>query len=115
VRPKRAGYCAGVSIAVSLDELEATLRGYPWGYLVTVTDEQRAHLLAVPTKFVDGVLTMETGRGARTNAAARPDVTMVFPSASGTELSLIVDGRAHVFDDHVEVTPTTAVLHRPAL
>jgi hypothetical protein len=104
-----------VSIAVSLSELDATLAGYPWGYLVTVSDAQRAHLLAVPTQYVDGVFALSAGRGTRSNATARPDVTMVFPPASGAEHTLIVDGRASVFDDHIEVAPTNAVLHRPAL
>ncbi len=104
-----------VSIAVSLADLHTKLAEYPWGYLVTVSDQQRAHSLAVPTHYVDGVLAMSAGGGTRANATARPDVTMVFPPASGTEYSLIVDGRAQVFVDHIEFTPTNAVLHRPPL
>lgn len=104
-----------MSIAVELAELDAALAAYPWGYLVTVADDQRAHLLAVPTQYIDGVFALSAGRGTRANATARPDVTMVFPPASGTEHTLIVDGRAQVFEDHVEVTPSKAVLHRPAL
>jgi hypothetical protein len=104
-----------MSIAVSLDELESKLALYPWGFLITVSDAGRAHSLAVPTQYVDGVLAASAGRGTRANATARPELTMVFPPASGTEFSLIVDGVARVFDDHVEVTPTSAVLHRPAL
>ena len=45
----------------------------------------------------------------------RPQVTLVFSGASGTEYSLIVDGDAKAYDDHVEVTPTWAVMHRPAI
>jgi hypothetical protein len=104
-----------MSIAVALADLDLTLQSYPWGYLVTVSDQQRAHSLAVPTQYVDGVFAMVAGRGTMANASARPNVTMVFPPASGTEYSLIVDGTARAFDDHVEVTPTSAVLHRPAL
>jgi hypothetical protein len=104
-----------MSIAVGLDELAATLAERPWGYLITVTDDQRTRILSVPTQLTDGVLTMSAGRGACANAAARPDVTMVFPPASGTDLTLIVDGRARVVGDRIEVAPTAAVLHRPAL
>ena len=100
---------------MSLAELQTKLDQYPWGYLVTVSDQQRAHSLAVPSQYVDGVLTVSAGGGTRANAMARPDVTMVFPPASGTEYSLIIDGRAQVFADHIEFTPTSAVLHRPAL
>ncbi|MCU1360642.1 MAG: hypothetical protein JWN99_1931 [Ilumatobacteraceae bacterium] len=104
-----------MSIAVALTDLENTVVQYPWGYFVTVSDQQRAHLVSVPTQYVDGVFALAAGRGTRANATARPDVTMVFPPASGTEFTLIVDGAAQVFDDHIEVTPTNAVLHRPAL
>jgi hypothetical protein len=104
-----------VSIIVPLHELEAKLAEHPWGFLVTVSDDQRAHSLAVPTQFVDGVLAATAGRTSRANASARPEVTMVFPPASGHDCSLIVDGRARVFDDHVEITPASAVLHRAAL
>lgn len=104
-----------MSIAVTLADLEAELAQYPWGYLVTVSDDQRAHMLGVPTQFVDGVFAVSAGRGTRANAVARPRITMLFPPASGTEYSLIVDGTAKVFDEHIEITPTNAVLHRPAL
>lgn len=104
-----------MSIEVPLDELESRLAHYPWGYLVTVRDDGRAQSLAVPTLMVDGTLVATIGRGAALNATARPNVTMLFPGASGQELSLIVDGEARVDGDRIEVTPTWAVLHRPAL
>ena len=104
-----------MSIAVPLDELEERLSQYPWGYLVTVRDDGRAQSLAVRTQLVDGALTATIGRGTAANVTARPNVTMLFPGASGEEFSLIVDGDAHVDDDRIAVTPTWAVLHRPAL
>lgn len=104
-----------MSIAVALDELEFLLAAYPWGYLVTVSEQYQSRMLAVPTHFESGVLTVSAGAGTQANATARPDVTMVFPPASGAEYSLIVDGRASVIDGHIHVTPTHAVLHRPAL
>ncbi|CAB4999165.1 MAG: pyridoxamine 5'-phosphate oxidase family protein [Actinobacteria bacterium] len=104
-----------MSIAVPLDQLEERLAHFPWGYLITVGDDGRAQSLAVPTRFADGVLVATIGRSAAGNAAARPNVTMVFPGVSGNELSLIVDGDARVDADRIEVTPTWAVLHRPPL
>lgn len=100
---------------MALADLESTLVEYPWAYLVTVSDQQRAHSLAVPTHYVDGVFAAAAGRGTCANARARPNVTMVFPPASGIHHSLIVDGLARVSDGQVEITPTNAVLHRPAL
>jgi general stress protein 26 len=104
-----------MSIAVPLEELAARLADYPWGYLVTVRDDGRAQTLAIPTQLVDGVLVASVGRRTAENIGARPQVTLVFPGADGTAYSLIVDGDAKAYDDHVEVTPTWAVMHRPAL
>jgi hypothetical protein len=104
-----------VTVAVPLDELEERLSQYPWGYLVSVRDDGRAQSLAVPTRLIDGALTATIGRGTAANVKARPSVTMLFPGASGEEFSLIVDGDASVDDDRIAITPTWAVLHRPAI
>jgi hypothetical protein len=104
-----------MSIEVALADLATTLERYPWALLVTVGDDQRPRVLAVPTRYGDGAFAIDAGRSARANATARPDVTLVFPPASGAEYSLIVDGRATVCDDAISVEPTWAVLHRPAL
>jgi hypothetical protein len=108
-----------MSIAVPLEELADRLREHPWGYLVTVRDDGRAQTLAVPTQLVDGALVASVGKSTAANVAARPSVTMVFPGADGAAFSLIVDGDAAVGADGagatVAVTPTWAVLHRPAL
>jgi hypothetical protein len=104
-----------MSIAVDLAELGTTLQDHPWGYLVTVRDDGRAQTLAVPTQFVDGTLLASVGGRTAANAVARSQVTMVFPGATGQQYSLIVDGDAVVDGEQVRVTPTWAVLHRPAL
>lgn len=104
-----------MSIPVPLDELAARLAQHPWGYLVTVRDDGRAQSLAVPTQLVDGALVATVGRGTAANAIARPNVTMLFPGTTGEEFSVIVDGDARIDGDRLEVTPTWAVLHRPAL
>ncbi|MEY4175835.1 MAG: hypothetical protein RI900_3000 [Actinomycetota bacterium] len=104
-----------MSIPVSPHELGATLADYPWGYLVSVGADGVAHMLALPTRWHDGVLLAEAGRGTRANVAERPEVTWAFPGVDGTAYSLIVDGRAEVAGDVVLVHPVSAVLHRPAL
>jgi hypothetical protein len=100
---------------VSLAELGETLAGYPWGYLLTVAEDGRPRVRAVPTAFADGLLTCRTGDGARLNVTARPNVSMVFPSPEPGGYSLIVDGDAAPLADGVVLTPTGAVLHRAAL
>lgn len=104
-----------MSIAVPLDEMEARLAGFPWGYLVTVRDDGRAQSLAVPTQYVDGALVATVGARAAANAAARPNVTLLFPGPTGHDMSLIVDGDAAVDGDSIAITPTWAVMHRAAL
>lgn len=104
-----------MSVVVTIDDLPSTVGDYPWGYLVTVSDDLRAHTLAVPTDWRAGALHANAGRSSRTNIAARPNVTMVFPHPQPGGYSLIVDGTAAVVDDAVVFTPTSAVLHRPAL
>jgi hypothetical protein len=104
-----------MSIAVPLDELEARLDDFPWGYLVTVRDDGRAQSLAVPTQYVDGALIAVVGARAAANAAARPNVTLLFPGPTGRDMSLIVDGDATLEDEQIRITPTWAVMHRPAL
>jgi Pyridoxamine 5'-phosphate oxidase len=104
-----------MSIAVALDDLAGALAEHPWGYLVTVRDDGRAQTLAIPTVFDGGLLTATVGKGTAANLLSRPNVTLVFPGADGEAFSLIVDGDATVMGDRVEVRPTGAVLHRPAL
>ncbi|MDP2290317.1 MAG: pyridoxamine 5'-phosphate oxidase family protein [Actinomycetota bacterium] len=104
-----------MSVVVTIDDLPNALGDYPWGYLVTVSDDLRAHTLAVPTDWRAGALHASAGRSSRANIAARPNVTMVFPHPQPGGYSLIVDGAAAVVNDEVVLTPTDAVLHRPAL
>ena len=105
---------------MSIPELFEQLDRWGWCYLLTVSDEERAHLVALrPTISGDGEdrrLRFDAGGGrACRNAAARPAVTLVFPPVEqGDGYSLVVDGHAAVEGSHVEVRPTSAVLHRPA-
>ena len=104
-----------MSIAVTIDELPATLERYPWAFLLTVTDDGRPHAFAVPTDWRDGALHATVGRSARANVSSRPSITMVFPGVDGAAYSLVVDGTATVDGDHLALVPSSAVLHRPAL
>jgi hypothetical protein len=54
------------------------------------------------------------GRRTRENALARPAVGVIWPPQSEADYSLIVDGQAVVTGDSLRITPTRAVLHRPA-
>lgn len=104
-----------MSIRVEIGELAATLRDYSWGYLVTVDDGSRAHFVALPTDFDGQRFRWPTGERTRTNAAERPNVTLLFPPGDPSGYSLIVDGEATLEDHAVLVHPSHAVLHRPAM
>jgi hypothetical protein len=106
---------AGMSIAVALDELEAELGRWDFAYVLTTSDEGRAHAVALVPEVVDGTLRFDAGGSTCRNAAARPQIALVFPPPAGTDgMSLLVDGDAVVDGSTVVVTPTWAVKHRPA-
>lgn len=103
-----------MSIAVPLEDLAAKVADYPWCYLVT-TGEERPHLLAVKPAVVTGGLRCETGHSSRSNVVRNPMVVLLFPPTEVDGFSMIVDGEGEVNGDGVVVTPTWAVLHRPAV
>jgi hypothetical protein len=109
-----------MSIEVPLDRLFDEIEGWGFGYLVTVSEDDRSHLLALrPLVLGDGEgrrLRFDAGGGrACRNVVVHPNVSMVFPPTATSEgYSLVVDGEATVADRHVDVRPTWAVLHRPA-
>lgn len=104
-----------MSIIVPIPELAEALARYPWGYCLTVGEAQRSHALAVPTDFREGALHLRGGRTSLANAAAQPQVTMVFPHPAPGGYSLIVDGVAQIVGDELTITPQHAILHRPAI
>lgn len=105
-----------MSIPVELDELADAMAAYPFGYLLTIADDGRAHVVAVTPRVVGGSLVV-AGLGRRTsaNVAVRPAVTVLWPPADPGGYSLIVDGlAASGGDGAVMIAPERAVLHRPA-
>lgn len=105
-----------MSVKVDLDKLGQTLADFPFGYLITVGDDFRAHTVAVTPVFTDGAFTIgPLGGTTRRNAAAHAAVTVLMPPREPTGYSLIVDGTAEVTEAGVRLTPSRAVLHRSAI
>jgi len=108
-----------MSIAVPLDRLRAALdeRG-PNAYLLTVSDDGRPHAVHGPVGWEGDALAVDVGTRSAANAEARPSVSLLYPVRTD-DYSLIIDGSAVVTvgDDgaRVLITPTRAVLHRPAV
>ena len=106
-----------MSIPVALPELRAATERFAFAYLLTVSDNGRAHVVAVMPEWAsdDGTLSIgNLGRRTAANTTARPGLSLLWPPASAADYTLIVDGDALVTDDGLIFTPTNAVLHHPA-
>jgi hypothetical protein len=108
-----------MSIPVSLDRLRAASeeRG-PSAYVLTVDAGERPHAVHAPVRWEGAVVAADVGRRSAANATTRPGVSLLFPVRWEGDYSLIVDGTA-TFEStgsghRLLVTPTKAVLHRPA-
>jgi hypothetical protein len=106
-----------MSIPVAIEKLkDETSRFALAPYLLTVTDDARPHAVAVAATWEGGELAMDVGKRSAANAAARPEVSLLWPPLEPGGYSLIVDGTAGLAHGgtRIRVTPTRAVLHRPA-
>ena len=105
-----------MSIDVALTDLAKAIgeRG-SLAYLVTV-GEHGPRVVSVSVEVADDVtLVMAAGRHTLTNAAARPEVALLWPAGSTDPThTLLVDGTAAPGreDGELAVTPTKAILHR---
>lgn len=105
-----------MSVKVDLDKLAETLADFPFGYLITVGDDFRAHTVAVTPVFDGGVFTIgPVGNTTARNATTHESVTVLWPPREPTGYSLIVDGAAQLTDNIIRLTPSRAVLHRSAV
>jgi hypothetical protein len=109
----------GMSTAVPLERLRAAIaeRGGR-AYVLTVSDDGSPHAVHAPVRWEGDVLSADVGRRSAANAGARPAASLLYPVRAEDDYSLIVDGTATVASDdggdRLLVTPTRAVLHRPA-
>jgi hypothetical protein len=104
-----------MSLDVSLQRLADTVTRYHFAYLLTVGDNRRAHVVAVhPTLTNDTLVIEDPGRKTHVNLSAHPLITLVWPPTDPSDYSLIVDGAGSMQNGKLVITPTRAVLHRPA-
>jgi hypothetical protein len=108
-----------MSIPVAREGLRAAVaeRGDS-AYVLTVSDDGRPHAVHAAVRWEGDVLAADVGKRSAANAAARPAVSLLYPVRVDGDYSLIVDGTAVVASragqQCVLITPTKAVLHRPA-
>jgi len=104
-----------VSIQVAIDDVRAVVAEQaPFAYLLTVSEGDKVHLVALNPAVGDRAITCESGRTSCRNANARPNVSLLWPPGEPGGYSLIVDGTAKVNGETITITPTHAVRHRPA-
>jgi hypothetical protein len=108
-----------MSIPVPLQRLhEAVEERGSTAYLLTVSDGGSPHAVHTALRREGDAIVADVGRRSTANAAARPSVSLLFPARAADDYTLIVDGTAAVVSgdgrDCVRITPTAAVLHRPA-
>ena len=107
-----------MSIPVDVADLNIALADFGAGYLLTAAPGGRVKAVTVEPRVVDGHLVVRgPGRGSVANVGTNPLVTVLFPPLAQRGYTLLVDGEARVGgsgDEDVLVTPTGAVLHRPA-
>src|SRR5262245_46378270 len=105
-----------MSVKVDLDQLAGALADYTFAYLVTVSDDYRAHTVAVGPVLAAGVFDVGSiGGGTRRNVDQHAGVTLVWPPREPGGYSLIVDGTGQTTETSLRVVPARAVLHRPAV
>ena len=104
-----------MSVPVELTELrDAIAKQSGFAYVMTVSDDQRAHAVALVPELRGNVLVCEGGNTTCGNATARPALSLVWPPRTPGDFSLIVDGDASVTGNELTITPTRAVFHRAA-
>lgn len=104
-----------MSIGVELEQLREAIGGQAgFAYVLTVSDDGRPHAVALVPLVVGATVQCDAGTRTCANAKARPAVSLLWPPVAVGEYSLIVDGDATVAGGVITVTPTRAVLHRPA-
>lgn len=107
-----------MSIPVELEALRDELAGRERpAYLVTAGNEGPPHMVSAYLRWSDGAFETGCGNTSARNLAVRPEASVVVPPDEVGGYSLIFDAVAEVVDGAerlVRLTPTKAVLHRPA-
>ena len=110
-----------MSIGVDLEQLRTTIDTLTRApYLLTVSDDGRAHSVAVAWQWHGHEIECMVGNRTLANARSRHEVSLLWAPNDADGYSLIVDATVTATsgdgsgDNLVRLRPTRAVLHRPA-
>lgn len=103
-----------MSIPVKIEDLATALKDFDVAYLLSMGANGIKVVCVEVTADADG-LTVPTGSGGTArNLELNPSVTLMCPPRQRRGYTLLVDGTAVVDGDGFRITPSGAVLHRPA-
>lgn len=102
-----------MSIKVDPDGLAAAVADFGSAHVLSTSGPQ-VRTVCADVALTDGVFHVPWSRSTAKNIGANPVVTLLFPPTEHHGYSLIVDGTARDTGEELLVTPTSAVLHRPA-
>jgi hypothetical protein len=104
-----------VSVELDADGLAEAVESFAGVYLLTLGERPHPHVGAVAATVADGVVRVDgVGRTGLRDVAGDDAATLLWVPREPGGYSLIVDGRATIVGDQVEIRPDRAVLHRPA-
>lgn len=104
-----------MSIPVDLDHLASAITDFGDGYLLTTSAAGRVKAITVSVTVEAGVVRVPgPSGGTSANLADTPAATLLFPPREPQGHTLLVDGTARETAEGFELTPESAVLHRPA-
>lgn len=103
-----------MSIPVALPDLAEALERFGSGFLLTTAGERIKVVVVDPVVEGSSLRIADPGGGTRANLAANPLLTLTYAPLTQRDFALIVDGTGRIEGSDVVVTPTGAVLHRPA-
>lgn len=112
-RDARTSTLGSVSIKVDPAGLAAAVADYGSAHLLS-TDGTHVRTVCADVSLSDGVFHAPRSKSTAANVGSNPTVTLLFPPTEHHGFSLIVDGTAQDTGEELIVTPTSAVLHRPA-
>ncbi len=107
-----------MSVPVDMADLPNEIVERGAGFLLTSVMDSRPHVahhhFEVAAADGEVQLRVKPGNTSRQNCAKRPSVSVLWPATVDFSYSLIVDGEARIEGEHVIISATNAILHRPA-
>jgi len=103
-----------MSVPVKLDSLRSRIGELGDLAFLLTAGPDGPHVVAVTPRWEGQVLMTGAGLTTVANAGACSQVTLLWPGTDLGSYSLIVDGTAACGDGSLQITPTSAILHRYA-